>query len=140
MKLKIILILIVLLSPLFSLGQNDAKQVITFPVKPMPFGCNMLCDTVIDIGGWDMDGAFFKNVIHGLDYTKIRGIKVIVQIDGGTVHFPLNRYNSVGDIAGGVEQILPNLITLKRRGGGFFDNPTFSSTLINRGWVTITYE
>lgn len=105
-----------------------------------------LLTKVVEIGGWDIDTFFSKLVTHGLpDHTKIRGISVIIQSDVGGIHDFLNA-SIEGTVDGrkaglvvGISGTTILLVAVDTTQGGPFDDPGYSSTAINRGWVTFTY-
>lgn len=97
---------------------------------------------VVEIGDWDMDTDTSINVAHGIaDYTKIRAIDVIVRKDTPGVA-GYNKLESIdsGGLNGGIFGINTTNLTLYRSVGGTFDDPTYSTTSYNRGWITITYD
>lgn len=99
---------------------------------------------VIEIGSWDMDAIGSRLVSHGIsDYTKIRSISVMIRNDAETILYPLS---SVGGSGGTTPQgdawAVNNSgsILLMRVASGVFDNTNFNDAIINRGWVTVTYQ
>ncbi len=105
-------------------------------------GASRLLSKVIPIGDWDMDADNFVTVAHGLDFTKIRSVDVIIRKDNDSGYLPLA---FLGNITTGVMDggwVLVDAVsgvTLNRRIGGNFDGGNFNSTSFNRGWITIWY-
>lgn len=91
---------------------------------------------VIDIGDWNMDTSSGKGVLHGLDFTKIRGVSVLVRNDANSEVSPLDIFS--GEIVGYWE-CLATSISLYRVPFGFYDQPSYDSTSYNRGYITIWY-
>jgi len=92
---------------------------------------------VVEIGDWNMDSTTQVNPSHGLTLSKIRSISVVIRNDSGTLYpFPFTGgYASLNE-----RWILSSSnIVLSRFVGGVFDDPSFSSTSYNRGWITIQY-
>jgi len=97
---------------------------------------------VVLIGDWNMDSISGVSVNHGLsDFTKIRGIEVIIIDDAGTTLRSLDHV-SAGSSApdGGVNDVNSTTIGLGRFSTGVFDGTAYDQTSYNRGWITITYE
>lgn len=110
----------------------DAVNEITFDAT--------LGTKIVNIGDWNMDANTSVMVTHGVaDYKKIRGIQIIIRNDADSAYFHFPYANSASE-EGGVSSISSTLITINRETGGAFDDPTFSTTSYNRGFVTITYE
>lgn len=95
---------------------------------------------VIQIGTWDMSTTLLVDVTHGLsDISKVRDIRVMVTDDVETTWYPLDR--QAGTITeGGVRDIDSTTVTISRTAGGFYDSSNFDNSVINRGYITITYE
>jgi hypothetical protein len=100
---------------------------------------------VIDIDEWDMDSILYNphSVSHGLDYTKIRSISVIVRADSNVPnvpHYDLT-YADTSGVAQGRFTYGSTSVFLYRTTGGTFDSTDFNdNTSYNRGWITIVYE
>lgn len=104
-----------------------------------------LATKVIEIGDWDMEvsdsGSATKVVAHGVTFSKIRSVSVIVRNDADTELYDLDVIRTAWEgKQGGVESITTNNINLRIRATGFFDSNTFDNTSYNRGWVTIVYQ
>lgn len=97
---------------------------------------------IIEIGDWNMDAAFGKNVAHGLsDIKKIRKISVMIRGDSDVSFTPLNIVDYTdGTMQGGIAAFDTTNIVLARKTGGTFETAFFDSLSFNRGWVTIEYE
>ena len=101
---------------------------------------------VIEIGAWNMQSTVSVTIAHGissLDITKARITEVMIDDPSGSVVRPLGGIDTVfnaDSISGGVNFISSASIKISRATGSIFDNPGFSSTGINRGWITIEYE
>ena len=93
---------------------------------------------IFEIGDWNMDTTGTLNVAHGLDWTKIRSVDIIIRDDANTFHFPIN-YDVTSARVGGSYYISPTNIVLVRFNLAYFDGAGFSSTPYNRGWVTVKY-
>lgn len=105
---------------------------------------------VLSIGNWNMDDTSGVDVLHGLDYTKIREVRAIIFADSGTTTpaYPFDYYPVVGGVgtevtvagaAGTIRIYGTDTIRLSRRSGGTFDGIQFNSTSFNRGYITIWY-
>lgn len=95
---------------------------------------------IIAINEWDMDFDNYKFVPHGLPsdaYKNIRDISVIIFDDNELAAIPLNAKRFLP--TGGVSGVSNTDIVLVRDLNGFFDSQDFSSTSINRGFITIDY-
>ena len=102
---------------------------------------NRLLVAVFEIGNWDMDATLGAAVAHGLDWTKIRSVYVVIRNDDNNVADPLDGSNVTGtDVNGFVTWNATN-ITMQRRVNGDFDGVGYDdATDYNRGWVTVWYE
>lgn len=88
----------------------------------------------LQIGVWNMDTNAAAAVNHGLAGTrwqKIKSISVIIIRDDGALRSDILR-SGAGDISFSSTQIL-----LSRAAASVFDDPTYSSAVINRGYITI---
>lgn len=99
---------------------------------------------IVDIGDWDMDTNAQKNIAHGLDYTKIRNVFILIRDDANINIRPLDWGGNTGVLSG-----LPNGnwrldafgdVIATRGGTGLFDSTDYNATSYNRGWVSIDYE
>lgn len=101
----------------------------------------LLKTKVIEIGDWNMDATVSVNIIHGLNFLKIKKIDVIIIIDNSNFIYPLILTETVtGVSAGSVAEVSPTIIRLSRLAGSSFDSTAFDLVPFNRGWITITYE
>lgn len=90
---------------------------------------------VIEIGDWNMDATESVTVVHGVTNANIRSVSVLIHMDGGNYHFPIDW------LGGGYYTIEPSRhIHLERVVDGVFDNANFDATSFNRGWIVIEYE
>lgn len=101
-------------------------------------GANTLKTKIIDIGDWNMDTSGFVSVAHGLTFTNIRAISVIIRNDANTDYYDFPMYDQTGTNVGSAKAVAAS-ITLSKSSAGFFDSVDFNSTSYNRGWITITY-
>lgn len=92
---------------------------------------------VLEMGDWDMVATSSISVPHGVDFTKIRSINIIIRNDGGTIHYSGVISNGVDAYSSGV---ISSGVNVTRVAAGVFDSSNFDSTGYNRGWITITYE
>lgn len=98
---------------------------------------------IIEIGDWNMDAMYYKNVTHGLGSTfkKIRNITAIIRNDADTNYHSLLRFSSgANSFEGGISYIGNIDIVPSRLTGGVFDSTNFNATSYNRGWIYIVYE
>ena len=112
----------------------------------------------VPIGAWNMKvtgggGVATLGVNHGLtDFTKIRGIKAIINPDttgiaisfggygGGVNTLPINAWDfNTGKMMGSVGGFDATKVQLQIYVSGIFDGASFSSTGVNRGWIEIEY-
>ncbi len=95
---------------------------------------------VIDIGNWDMDALASKDIAHGLTYTDIRSVTVMIRSDGGSL-YPLYQAGITGNAVDGHFSVeaAGSDIALYRVTGGSFDGNIFDSDPFNRGFITIWY-
>lgn len=91
---------------------------------------------IVDIGSWNMDAVSPKQVAHGLSYTKILGVHVVIYDDAGTFTTNLDATEAGAGWIGGWDS---TYITLQRKASGVFDNTSYDSTLVNRGKILILY-
>jgi len=106
---------------------------------------------IIEIGGWDMDSSALLNVAHGLTASKIRSVRAMVRDDIGNYYTPIMTIVGNSPVGGGTVYWDSTNISLRRfsnaEGANIyagsvvsaFDNASYSSTLINRGFITIEY-
>jgi hypothetical protein len=92
---------------------------------------------IIEIGDWNMDANNTFAKVHGLDFSKIRNVKVMIRNDANDSLYPMDFSISPADYNIYYARTLD--IFLGRSDGGFFDNASFSSTSYNRGWIFIDY-
>ena len=113
---------------------------------PSEQGIVVLKKKIIEIGAWNMLSTANLTVAHGitgLDVTKIRPVKVMINDPTSSGVRPLTKMNitfNIGAISGGVNLITATSVFLNRQSGGDFDIAQFQSTVINRGWITIEFE
>ena len=93
---------------------------------------------VLNIGDWDMDTDTFTVINHGVDYSKIRSVSVVIRDDANTNYYTVLQGAATGASAW-IAQISSTQVTLEREPAGDYDNTGFDSTSYNRGWVTIGY-
>ena len=86
---------------------------------------------VLEIGTWDMDTSLTVSVNHGLTLSKIRNWQVTIKNDSASA---LSDF-----MAGGATSVTATQFVLVRTIGGDYDNTNFSSTLVNRGYITVWY-
>lgn len=95
------------------------------------------------IGSWNMDISATRQVTVALptSQSKIISITVIIHADDFDQIYPLDYSTSGANVAGSWyynDSVTPTFY-LERFVGGFFDDPLFDSTTINRGWIYVTY-
>lgn len=99
---------------------------------------NIIKQTIIEIGPWDMDTVDFLNISLPNDilHTNVAGISVIIRNDIGSIHFDFASHgvDSAWTLSGIVG------LALGRVAAGGYDNVGFSSTSINRGLIYITHR
>jgi hypothetical protein len=93
---------------------------------------------ILTIGDWDMDATLSVNVAHGLTFTKIREVTVLIIDDASSKISPLNTSQPAGEVAGFWFLDSTN-VSIYRFAGGSFDSTLYNATSFNRGWVTIWY-
>jgi hypothetical protein len=101
----------------------------------------------VNTGDWNMDTTDFINVAHGLTATEwktIKSVEVILRSDADTKYLPLTSFSvygggSAGIMDGGITGIDATSFSLSRTATGPFDDPAFSATSFNRGFVTYKY-
>lgn len=91
---------------------------------------------VMNIGDWNMVSTQSKVVAHGLDWTKIRDISVLVVPDTGTTVVPIT-FN-IGTESGSASYDGTN-VNLARTALQYFDSVNFDATSFNRGYITLWY-
>lgn len=99
-----------------------------------------LLTKIIDIGDWNMDstGTAPGGVAHGVTFTKIRDVQVMIRSDDTTIQSLLTNSDSSG-VAGGQVSVSSVNIVLSRTAAGIFDSAAYDSTSFNRGWIVIKY-
>lgn len=93
---------------------------------------------IVEIGEWNMDYSATEFVDHGLTYSKIVAVNIIVRNDADTVRIPLNCSPNTTYTETSFN-ILSTQIRMDRKDSGYFDGVDFNDTSINRGWVIIHY-
>ncbi|MDH4127365.1 MAG: hypothetical protein OEV44_01330 [Spirochaetota bacterium] len=128
-------------------GRN--KQPLT-PTSDVQFN-NMIANSVktdntflktktFNLGFWNMNTTRTIAITHGLTLNKIRSVDILIQTDTQTVVTPLTIYSDAAGVHGGFYSIQSGGISLTRADNGYYDSIQYESTLINRGWMIITYE
>lgn len=99
-------------------------------------GAGTMHKKIIEIGDWNMDTTAYAIISHGLTYTKIRSISVLIRDDTRKI---LRDLNQGGSYANGLADFDETKIYLARTGSGIFDNIDYNATSYNRGWIVIEY-
>jgi hypothetical protein len=99
---------------------------------------DVLKTKIIEIGDWNMDTTQNALIAHGLTEDKIRTMQVLIIPDSGAGRLPIQHSDYLGAVAGGAAISGTNIV-LSRTNGGLFDDPAFSATSFNRGYITIMY-
>jgi hypothetical protein len=95
---------------------------------------------VIPIGAWDMDTNGILVVPHTLSLTEFASItNVQVLIDNDIPDLKRNLNTTEGASFNGAYNVDTSNVNLERFAGALFDNPSYSSVLINRGYIVINY-
>jgi hypothetical protein len=95
---------------------------------------------IMEIGIWNMAASNTVHVEHGLtDYAKIRKISAIIVNDSLETYYDIDEGSSAFYYAP-LMQCSSIAIDLNRGVNGFYDTVNFNSTIINRGWIYLTYE
>lgn len=92
---------------------------------------------VVDIGDWDMDFQGSIAIAHGLTFTNIRSVDVIIRNDDNNLYSQITHMSNA--LAGYVGDMDATNIDVHRITGGPYDNVAYDSTSYNRGWITIWY-
>lgn len=93
---------------------------------------------IVEIGGWNMQAGALTAVAHGIaDFTKIRSVSVQIRKDDGVLYHSIFNSSARAGTFGGIIISL-NQINIYRN--EYFDDPNYSDTGFNRGWVFIIYE
>ena len=99
---------------------------------------------VIDIGDWDMVTNSLKDVTHGVNYKKIRGIEVTIRDDDDDNYDMFDGSNAshvtFGHILGPGGTGIGSTTDIRLLRETYFDNTDYDSTSYNRGWVKVMYE
>lgn len=106
-------------------------------------GGTSLITKVLEIGEWNMDGTISVGVGHDVTFTQIRAVDVHVINDAGDAILPIQYYSGIASAPSGFYNINATQILISRVANGAFDSADFdatSSTVANRGWVTVTYD
>ena len=99
----------------------------------------ILNTTVFEIGDWDMNASVtpVAQITHGVTFTKIRSVKVLIINDAANLITGLTEYTS----GAGSWYISSTEVVLSRANSGFYDSTNYETPPSgNRGWVTIEYE
>jgi len=83
---------------------------------------------VIQLGVWDVTASLSKDIAHGLTWTKIRTINVIIYTDDQSVV----KYNDAA-----IFSIYNSNITVTLDSS--YNSTTYNATDENRGWMTLQY-
>ena len=111
------------------------------PVSAIANRMGGLITKLIEIGDWDMDATQALDVAHGLTFTKIRTVEVVIRDDANTGYYKLEKHDpTTGLMQGGVYSISSTNVRLTRLLSGVYDSTNYDSTGYNRGWITIQYE
>ena len=96
---------------------------------------------IIEIGAWNMDTDVVKIVTHDLDGSKIIHVGGYVLEDSGAIpyRYPIPFMSNAGEPQLWVNFWVNDTIYLRILTSGVFDDFVFSSALINRGFLAITY-
>ena len=128
-------------------ANGDAVRFEQLPAPATISGTPSMLYKVITIGDWNMNvsvaGLSAVSVAHGVDYTKIRMIDVIIRPDDDAT-FPERYLTITGNNPSTLEGIArlfdTTNVQLSINTGSFFDTNRFDKTSFNRGWITILYE
>jgi hypothetical protein len=93
---------------------------------------------IVNIGDWNMVSTNSVNVAHGLTFTKIRNVSVLIIDDAASQISPLNTIQPAGTVSGFWYANSTNVVIYKWANAAF-DNTNYDSTSYNRGWVLIDY-
>lgn len=105
-------------------------------VGPVP----RLLQEKIEIGNWNMDTTNTVSVAHGLNSSKIVGVKVLLRNDDDSRRTPLDGSNTINPPAGNYFINGAN-VEMWRAAAGIFDNADYDSVGgYNRGWIVVEYE
>lgn len=126
---------------------NSKQPLITESLVTVPAG-PAIKKLLLPIGIWDMSTVFTVGIAHGLpDITKIVGWVVIIRNDAGTETHNLTRVpysitvpstpSGVSLESGQVFKVDVGQVFLST--GTFFQVGAYSSTGVNRGYITIEY-
>ncbi len=96
---------------------------------------------VIEIGDWNMKAIALKYVAHGLTFSKIWSVSVIIRQDGDGYRYPLDWTQlSTGSDAGYWYMYTDNIGLIRQPGAGGFEDDLYDEIpQYNRGWITIIY-
>lgn len=101
---------------------------------------------ILEIGDWNMSATVSVSIAHGIDFTKIRSIFVLIRGDAGETYpdarYPLNNITGTGEGQGGyfISTSDPTKVYLHRLAGGQFHGSNYNATSFNRGWIILEYE
>lgn len=95
---------------------------------------------VIQLGSWNIPGSLLGNTFaHGIaDIKKIRSVDVQIINDNENYVMCL-WFTNMGGVAGQYSYDTTDII-IDIQSGGVFDTALYSSTSVNRGYITIQYE
>ena len=113
------------------LAGTDTTKIVT-PINLSSVNAALLTKIVI-IPAWDMDTDIGINVAHGLTFAKIRSIQAFIRNDDNNVLAPLNIES------GSFLYADATLIHLLRANSGWFDNTSFNSSSLARGYIIIKH-
>lgn len=99
---------------------------------------NSLSLKVIEIGIWNMDADATVSVAHGLDYTKIRNISIIIISDAGNRTEIGNGGNANWGF-NGTDIVMTRAASSGTYPVGAYDSVSFDDSAMNRGYITIQY-
>jgi hypothetical protein len=95
---------------------------------------------VVEIGDWNMETTTTKDVDIEVAHTKVRSISVLIKSDSDGYLVPIDIADPTSFLpAGSVGNIFGTELTLRRFAGARFDDPGFSATSYNRGFIYVTY-
>jgi hypothetical protein len=103
-----------------------------------------LLSKILEIGALDMTQVFGKTVNHGLTFSQIKKVSVLIINDSGTNSYDLS-YSARGTTTpevGGFFVVTSSSVIIFSNNNGLFQNDLFNgfdSILVNRGYITIEY-
>ena len=94
---------------------------------------------ILNLGAWDMSTSPGLDIAHGLTFSKIISAQCMIINDTSTRVTTLDGFEKDTSLHKGNLDIEVSNLRLRRIGGGYFSNINYDDSVMNRGFIVITY-